>query len=91
MASSPSRFIYLTNPAHTHSCLSSNGGEEEEEELRGLLTGRRLSCRQKLASVRGLLQYMIPLGLVYFFEYLINQVSWQHHNPVKGTVSEDVG
>ena len=33
----------------------------------------RMSLTEKLGSIRGLLRYMIPLGLVYFFEYLINQ------------------
>ncbi|XP_023344582.1 battenin isoform X3 [Eurytemora carolleeae] len=41
---------------------------QEETEL-----GSRMTFQEKLGSMRGLLRYMIPLGLVYFFEYLINQ------------------
>jgi hypothetical protein len=37
---------------------------------------RMMTCGEKLASVRFLLKYMVPLGLVYFFEYLINQVRY---------------
>ena len=33
-----------------------------------------LSVWEKLLLVSGLSKYMLPLGLVYFFEYLINQV-----------------
>ena len=33
-----------------------------------------LSVWEKLLLVSGLFKYMLPLGLVYFFEYLINQV-----------------
>ena len=33
----------------------------------------RMEMREKLATVRGILHYMLPLGGVYFFEYLINQ------------------
>lgn len=31
------------------------------------------SVSSKLTYIPSLLKYMIPLGLVYFFEYLINQ------------------
>ena len=45
---------------------------QEETEL-----GSRMTFQEKLGSMRGLLRYMIPLGLVYFFEYLINQGKYQ--------------
>lgn len=37
------------------------------------LTFTRETFRQKLSFVPKLIKYMIPIGLVYFFEYLINQ------------------
>jgi hypothetical protein len=57
--------------------LCGDSVNEEREELLGdgLMSGQRMmTCGEKLASVRFLLKYMVPLGLVYFFEYLINQV-----------------
>ena len=32
-----------------------------------------LSLSEKFRLIPGLLKYMVPLGLVYFFEYAINQ------------------
>ena len=32
-----------------------------------------LSTQEKIATMSGLAKYMLPLGSVYFFEYLINQ------------------
>ena len=69
----PSRHHQLSPSPVTPSCAGDDS--DDDSELSGLLTGRRLTCGEKLAAIRGLLQYMIPLGLVYFFEYLINQVS----------------
>ncbi|CAF1095095.1 unnamed protein product, partial [Didymodactylos carnosus] len=45
-------------------------GEEEEDETK-IVTP--LSPRRKLDLIKPLLKYMIPLTLVYFAEYLINQ------------------
>jgi hypothetical protein len=59
--------------------LCGDSVDEEREELlgEGLMSGQRMmTCGEKLASVRFLLKYMVPLGLVYFFEYLINQVRY---------------
>ncbi len=59
--------------------LCGDSVDEEREELLGdgLMSGQRMmTCGEKLASVRFLLKYMVPLGLVYFFEYLINQVRY---------------
>jgi hypothetical protein len=59
--------------------LCGDSVDEEREELLGdgLSSGQRMmTCGEKLASVRFLLKYMVPLGLVYFFEYLINQVRY---------------
>jgi battenin len=59
--------------------LCGDSVNEEREELLGdvLSSGQRMmTCGEKLASVRFLLKYMVPLGLVYFFEYLINQVRY---------------
>ncbi len=61
--------------------LCGDSVNEEREELLGdgLMSGQRMmTCGEKLASVRFLLKYMVPLGLVYFFEYLINQVRYDN-------------
>jgi len=48
-----------------------NEGEENQENQRP--AEGSLTVIEKFKRIRGLLKYMIPLGLVYFFEYLINQ------------------
>ncbi|XP_069033456.1 battenin isoform X2 [Embiotoca jacksoni] len=53
-------------------------GEEEEEEegeesTTEVRTLRPLTFTEKLHVIRGLLRFVIPLGLVYFAEYFINQ------------------
>ena len=35
---------------------------------------RRMSFLAKVITMRGLVRYMVPLGLDYLFEYLLNQV-----------------
>jgi len=48
-------------------------GEEEENQQNTTPAEGALTVIEKLKRLRGLSKYMIPLGLVYFFEYLINQ------------------
>ncbi|KAJ8402579.1 hypothetical protein AAFF_G00366620 [Aldrovandia affinis] len=45
--------------------------ERNEEEERG--DPGDLNCREKLVILRGLLKFIIPLAIVYFAEYFINQ------------------
>uniref|UniRef100_A0A0K2UKR4 Battenin n=1 Tax=Lepeophtheirus salmonis TaxID=72036 RepID=A0A0K2UKR4_LEPSM len=51
--------------------------EEEEDVLRFHIPSnnqaRELNFRARLSYVPELLKYMLPLGIVYFFEYLVNQ------------------
>ena len=54
---------------------------EEEEDTLGIIEDNDehrdapppLTVIEKLVRTKSLLKYMIPLGLVYYFEYLINQ------------------
>lgn len=50
--------------------------EEEEESPPSSLIGTRtgpLTLAEKLQTITGLLRFLVPLGLVYFAEYFINQ------------------
>ena len=47
--------------------------EHEEDLNRQSPEQSALSFVEKITIIRSLLKYMIPLGAVYFFEYLINQ------------------
>ncbi|XP_062263953.1 battenin isoform X2 [Platichthys flesus] len=52
-----------------------DGAEEEEEDRstpEDVSTGP-LTFREKLHIIKGLLKFVLPLGLVYFAEYFINQ------------------
>ena len=47
---------------------------EHQEDLRPLSPDTTaLTFVEKITTIKSLLKYMIPLGAVYFFEYLINQ------------------
>ncbi|XP_038565792.1 battenin isoform X2 [Micropterus salmoides] len=53
-----------------------DGSEEEEQEESAPAEGRTtgpLTLREKLRVIKGLLRFVLPLGLVYFAEYFINQ------------------
>lgn len=53
-----------------------NGGEIEMQEERSKNAVNNLpdkGFKDKLTLIPGLLKYMIPIGLVYLFEYFINQ------------------
>ncbi|XP_033826936.1 battenin [Periophthalmus magnuspinnatus] len=51
--------------------------EEEDEDKSSPRTGVRargpLTCTEKVQVMKGLLKFVLPLGLVYFAEYFINQ------------------
>ncbi|CAN9505345.1 unnamed protein product [Ophioblennius macclurei] len=47
--------------------------EEEESVHAGSRTTEPLTLKEKLHVIRGLLKFVLPLGLVYFAEYFINQ------------------
>ncbi|XP_036408536.1 battenin [Megalops cyprinoides] len=47
--------------------------DEEEEEEKGETHAGALTCKEKLVILRGLLKFIIPLAIVYFAEYFINQ------------------
>lgn len=46
-----------------------NGNVQEEKNL----GSSKLSLKEKVSLVPGLFKYMLPLGMVYFLEYFINQ------------------
>nr|XP_040046141.1 battenin isoform X1 [Gasterosteus aculeatus aculeatus] len=53
-----------------------DGSEEEEQEKSTpaeVMTAGPLTFTEKLCVVKGLLWFVLPLGLVYFAEYFINQ------------------
>lgn len=54
-------WIILPKPAKTYSSVVAQS------------KSKKLVFKEKLLLLPGLLQYMIPLGLVYLFEYFINQ------------------
>ncbi|XP_024888805.1 battenin [Temnothorax curvispinosus] len=59
----------LKHPAHTKIPITKNGIDSQEQ----IIKNPKKSFRDKINLVPGLLKYMIPLGLVYLFEYFINQ------------------
>ncbi|XP_011880279.1 PREDICTED: battenin [Vollenhovia emeryi] len=59
----------LKHPAHTKIPITKNGIDSQEQ----IIKIPKKSFKDKLKLVPGLLKYMIPLGLVYLFEYFINQ------------------
>ncbi|XP_034396333.1 battenin isoform X2 [Cyclopterus lumpus] len=54
-----------------------DGSEEEEEQENSIpaedRTSGPLTCTEKLHVIKSLLRFVLPLGLVYFAEYFINQ------------------
>jgi len=59
----------LKHPAHTKIPITKNGIDSQEE----IIKIPKKTFKDKINLVPGLLKYMIPLGLVYLFEYFINQ------------------
>lgn len=66
----PNENIYARANLDTVPLLDS---EEDQSPQHMNANQEPLTVIEKLTRVKGLLKYMIPLGLVYFFEYLINQ------------------
>ena len=60
----------LTHPEPTLTLVTDNGGVGSQEQI---IEAPKMNIGQKLNLVPKLLKYMIPLGLVYLFEYFINQ------------------
>lgn len=59
----------LKHPGHTKIPITKNGIDSQEQ----IIQSPKKSFKDKISLVPGLLKYMIPLGLVYLFEYFINQ------------------
>ncbi|EZA49977.1 Battenin [Ooceraea biroi] len=59
----------LKHPTHTRIPITKNGIDSQEQ----IIKVPEKTFRDKINLVPGLLKYMIPLGLVYLFEYFINQ------------------
>ncbi|XP_020291152.1 battenin isoform X2 [Pseudomyrmex gracilis] len=59
----------LKHPAHVKVPITKDGIESQEH----IIKIPKKTFRDKINLVPGLLKYMIPLGLVYLFEYFINQ------------------
>ncbi|XP_034045586.1 battenin isoform X2 [Thalassophryne amazonica] len=56
-----------------HLMDESDDKEQQEESTREGTRSSPLSCTEKLHVIKGLLKFVLPLGLVYFAEYFINQ------------------
>ncbi|XP_012230607.1 battenin isoform X1 [Linepithema humile] len=59
----------LKHPVHTRIPITKDGINSQEQ----IVKVPKKSFRDKINLVPGLMKYMIPLGLVYLFEYFINQ------------------
>lgn len=71
-------WILLQHPDHSKcstKCMRGNRREEEEERriLDSTALQPSLSFNQKIRLIPSLLKYMVPVGLVYVAEYIINQ------------------
>lgn len=62
-------WLVLVHPPQSGVPITKNGIESQEH----IIEVPRQSFKDKINLVPGLMKYMIPLGLVYFFEYFINQ------------------
>lgn len=62
-------WLVLIHPPQSSIPITKNGIDSQEQ----IIEVPRKSFKEKINLVPGLLKYMIPLGLVYFFEYFINQ------------------
>jgi len=62
-------WVILKHPTHIRIPITKNGIDSQEQ----IIKIPEKSFRDKINLVPGLLKYMIPLGLVYLFEYFINQ------------------
>ncbi|KYN34697.1 Battenin [Trachymyrmex septentrionalis] len=62
-------WVILKHPTHIRIPITKNGIDSQEQ----IIKIPEKTFRDKINLVPGLLKYMIPLGLVYLFEYFINQ------------------
>ncbi|XP_029157627.1 battenin-like isoform X2 [Nylanderia fulva] len=62
-------WFILKHPSHTRISIIKTGVESQEQ----IIKVPEKSFKDKINLMPGLLKYMIPLGLVYLFEYFINQ------------------
>ncbi|XP_043253287.1 battenin isoform X3 [Colletes gigas] len=62
-------WLVLVHPPQSSIPITKNGIDSQEQ----IIEAPRKSFKEKINLVPGLLKYMIPLGLVYLFEYFINQ------------------
>ncbi|XP_014467524.1 PREDICTED: battenin [Dinoponera quadriceps] len=62
-------WFILQHPMHTRIPITKNGIDSQEQ----IIKVPEKTFRDKLNLMPSVLKYMIPLGLVYFFEYFINQ------------------
>jgi battenin len=63
-------WLVMTHPEPTLTLVTENGGVGSQEQI---IEAPKMTLNQKLKLVPSLSKYMIPLGLVYLFEYFINQ------------------
>ncbi|KAJ8676049.1 hypothetical protein QAD02_011835, partial [Eretmocerus hayati] len=63
-------WLILLHPEPTMVLVTDNGGVGSQEQM---IEAPKMTLSQKFNLVPKLLKYMIPLGLVYLFEYFINQ------------------
>ena len=61
-------WLILVHPAQPVMPFKSGIGSQEQ-----MIKVPEKTCYEKLKMLPGLMKFMIPLGLVYFFEYFINQ------------------
>ncbi|XP_031783320.1 battenin isoform X2 [Nasonia vitripennis] len=63
-------WLIMTHPEPNIALVVESGGIGSQEQI---IEAPKMSVGEKLKLVPGLMKYMIPLGLVYLFEYFINQ------------------
>lgn len=62
-------WLLLTHPTPTLVMVTVHGVGSQEQ----MIEAPKMTLKRKLALLPRLLKYMVPLALVYFFEYFINQ------------------
>lgn len=62
-------WLLLTHPTPTLTMVTVHGVGSQEQ----MIEAPKMTLKRKLALLPKLLKYMVPLALVYFFEYFINQ------------------
>ena len=63
-------WLFLCHPSpETLTTIIVDGVGSQEQ----MIKAPKITLKRKLSLLPGLLKYMMPLALVYFFEYFINQ------------------